>query len=98
MLAVGCSKLLPPLLSKFLLFGTFHFLSEIFMRTPFNALMYEKAANYGSYVDEYTVLREISLNLGRVLMGLFLIALIYLVGLKIAFPLAAVFSLLVNLL
>lgn len=77
--------------------GTLHSFSEIFLRTPFDALTYEKAADHGSYVDEYTVLREISLNLGRVLMGIFLIILVSLVGLKIAFPLAAIVSLLINL-
>lgn len=77
--------------------GTIHSFSAILLRTPFDALTYEKAADHGSYVDEYTVLREISINLGRVLMGVFLIILISLVGLKIAFPLAAVVSLLINL-
>ena len=76
--------------------GTFHSFMAIILRTPFDALRYEQFANTGSYVDEYTVLREISINIGCVLMGLLLIVLISFVGLKIAFLIAAGFSLLVN--
>jgi YQGE family putative transporter len=78
--------------------GTLHAFAAILLRTPFDALMYERTADHGSYVDEYTVLRDMSINFGRVLMGILLIILISVVGLKIAFPLAAVVSLLVNLL
>jgi len=76
--------------------GTFHSLAYIAFRTPFDAFSYEKFADSGSYVDEYTVLREISSNLGRATMGLFLLALVALVGIKVAFPVAAVFSLFIN--
>jgi len=78
--------------------GAFHSLMAILLRTPFDALHYEQIGNTGSYVDEYTVLREMSINMGWVLMGLLLIVLIGLVGLQIAFLIAAAFSLLVNLL
>lgn len=78
--------------------GAFHSLMAIILRTPFDALRYEQIGNTGSYVDEYTVLREMSINMGWVLMGLLLMVLIGLVGLQIAFLIAAGFSLLVNLL
>jgi len=78
--------------------GTIHTFSEVFLRTPLAALMYEKAADHGAYVDEYTVLREISICLGRSMMCLLLIALIGLINLKIVFPIAAVISLLINFL
>ena len=58
--------------------------------------MYEQAADRGHYVDEYTVLREISLNIGRVLMLVSLFILFYFVGLTFAFILAAIASLLIN--
>lgn len=48
--------------------STFHSFANIIMRTPFDALMYERAADSGHYVDEYTVVREIALNVGRLLM------------------------------
>ncbi|KKR86444.1 MAG: hypothetical protein UU48_C0004G0047 [Candidatus Uhrbacteria bacterium GW2011_GWF2_41_16] len=54
--------------------GTFHSLASILMRTPFEALMYTKAADAGHYVDEYTVLREMALCTGRVIiLGVFLL-------------------------
>jgi len=57
------------------LFGTLHSFALILMRTPFEALMYAKAADAGHYVDEYTVLREMALSFGRVLMLAALLAL-----------------------
>lgn len=78
--------------------GAFHSLMAIILRTPFDALRYEQIGNTGSYVDEYTVLREMSMSMGWVLMGVLLMILIGLVGLQIAFLIAAGFSLLVNLL
>ncbi len=58
-----------------ILFGTLHSFALILMRTPFEALMYEKAADAGHYVDEYTVLREMALSFGRVAMLAALLAL-----------------------
>ena len=68
------------------------------MRTPFDALAYEKAADSGHYVDEYTVLREMSLNMGRVACIVILFILINVIGLQWTFVLAGVASLFVNLL
>lgn len=48
--------------------GTYHSFANIVMRTPFDALMYEQAADSGHYVDEYTVIREVALNVGRLAM------------------------------
>jgi len=76
--------------------GTFHSLGSIVLRTPFNAFSYEQFTDRGTYLDEYTVLREMSINIGRAVMGLALIGLVYLVGIKIAFPIAAMASLLIN--
>lgn len=79
--------------------STYHNFANIVMRTPFDALMYEKAADSGHYIDEYTVLRELSLGLGRVFM-ICIIALIFiftgsLIG---AFFAAAIASLLISVL
>lgn len=78
--------------------GTFHQFMAIVLRTPFDALRYEQFADTGSYVDEYTVLREMSICFGRVLMGVLLIVLISLIGFQAAFILAALVSLFVNML
>lgn len=78
--------------------SAYHNLTAIFRRIPFDTLMYEKAADWGHYVDEYTVLRELALNIGRVLMMLVIIVLIYYFGILTAFILAAVVSLFINIL
>ncbi len=69
--------------------GIFHSLSYILMNTPFEAIMYTRAADAGHYVDEYTVLREMALGFGRAATLLFLIGLVSLVGFPSAFLVAA---------
>lgn len=49
------------------LVGIYHDLMGIFFRTPFDVLTYEIAADAGHYVDEFTVLREMTLHFGRVI-------------------------------
>jgi MFS family permease len=82
--------------SQIFIVSTYHNLTAIFRRIPFDVLMYEKAADQGHYVDEYTVLREISLCLGRVLMLSIVSILIFYFGIYIAFILAAIISLFIN--
>ena len=54
--------------------ATFHSFGTIFLRTPMDTLMYEQAADAGHYIDEYTVLREMALTIGRVgMLGLLLV-------------------------
>lgn len=76
----------------------FHNFALILLRTPFDALMYEKAADSGHYVDEYSTLREMYLQLGRVVIILTILVLIKFLPLNLVFILAAISSLLVNLL
>lgn len=53
---------------------SYHKLMKIFTRTPFDALIFEKAADEGHFVDEFTVLREIALNTGKTIaLGLILL-------------------------
>ncbi len=80
--------------------ATYHNLSSIFFRTPFDVLTYEIAADEGHYVDEFTVLHEIAIGVGRVLMLVFILILVLFLGLSIewTFILAALSSLLVNFL
>lgn len=78
--------------------SSYHSFAAIVRRTPFTTLMYEQAADRGHYVDEYTVLREVSINIGRIAMLALLFVLFYFVGLTAAFILAAIASLLINIL
>ncbi|HPL93165.1 MAG TPA: hypothetical protein PLB38_02695 [bacterium] len=72
------------------LVGVYHNIALVLLRTPFDAFMYETHADQGHYVDEYTVLHEIALAIGRVLMIAFLYFLLQIASLNLAFLAAAV--------
>lgn len=78
--------------------GAYHAFTSVIMRTPFATLMYEQAADRGHYVDEYTVLREMAICFGRVLMLILIFALLCFAGLNFTFILAAIATLLFSLL
>ncbi|MEA2112896.1 MAG: MFS transporter [Patescibacteria group bacterium] len=73
-------------------------LMKIFMRIPFDAMTYEKAADEGHYVDEFTVIREMAVNLGRVLMLLLVILSSLFANIQITFILGAIAAMLFNFL
>ncbi len=78
--------------------GVYHDFTSVIMRTPFDVLMYEIAADEGHYVDEFTILREMALNVGRILMIVLAFVLV-IQGVSIVwlFGLGAIVSLLINL-
>ncbi len=78
--------------------GAYHNLTKIFKDTPFDTLNYELMADRGHYVDEYTVLKEMAVNLGKVLILLFAILVALNFGINWTFVLAALASLFINLL
>ncbi len=78
--------------------GAYHKFAQIFKNTPFDALNYEILADQGHYVDEYTVIKEIAVQLGKVLILLFAILVALNFGINWTFALAALASLFVNLL
>lgn len=80
------------------LFSTYHNLSRVFSRTSFDALNYDIAADQGHYVDEYTVVREIAILIGKVIMGIFIVILLPYLSLRYIFLLAALASLAMSLL
>ncbi|MCF7820072.1 MAG: hypothetical protein K9M44_01190 [Candidatus Pacebacteria bacterium] len=78
--------------------STYHNLVRVFARTSFDTLNYEMAADQGHYVDEYTVLREMAVSLGRMLMSLLVAFLILNFNLEWSFILAALAALTMNFL
>ncbi len=76
--------------------GTYHNFTKIFKDTPFDTLNYEVLADQGHYVDEFTVLKEMAVQLGKVLMLIFVLLTISVLSLKWTFALAALASLLIN--
>ncbi len=78
--------------------ATYHNLAKIFARTPFDTLTYERAADQGHYVDEYTVIHEMAIQYGKVLMLIFALILSYFFSIQWVFILAALASLAMNFL
>jgi YQGE family putative transporter len=76
--------------------GAFHNLMRIFTRTPFQTLSYEIAADQGHYVDEFTVIRELSINTGRVLVLVIAAILSIYLPIQYLFIIAAVASVLLG--
>jgi len=78
--------------------GAYHSLTKIFKDTPFDALNYEIIADHGHYIDEYTVVKEIAVQVGKILILSFAIIVALNFGLNWTFALAALASLFINVL
>ncbi|MDD5071421.1 MAG: MFS transporter, partial [Patescibacteria group bacterium] len=78
--------------------STYHNLAKIFARTPFDVLNYEKAADQGHYVDEYTVIHEMAVQFGKSFMFVFILLLLPFFNVQWTFILAAIASLSMNFL
>lgn len=76
--------------------ATYHNLSKIFMRTPFDVLTYEMAADEGHYVDEFTVIHEIAVGVGKVGMLFLALFVSMFASLQWTFVLGALAALLYN--
>ncbi len=77
--------------------STFHSFGSIMMKTPLDVMTYEKAADAGHYIDEFTTLREISLCIGRVIILALLIPIMLHFSISSAFIVAAVVSVAITL-
>ncbi len=76
--------------------ATYHNLSRIFFRTPLDVLTYEMAADEGHYVDEFTVIHEMAISMGKILMLILVLITTFFVSIQWTFVLAAIFALMVN--
>lgn len=84
--------------SQIFILGAYHSVTQIFKDTPFDSLNYEIIADKGHYVDEFTVLREMSVHLGKIIMLALAVYLSLNFGINLTFILAAFMSLFVNIL
>ena len=84
--------------SQIFILGAYHSVTQIFKDTPFDSLNYEIVADKGHYVDEFTVLREMSVHLGKIIMLALAVYLSLNFGINLTFILAAFMSLFVNIL
>ncbi len=73
--------------------GSYHSFTTSATRISFDSLMYEKAADNGHYMDEYTVFRDMSLCMGRVVSLIIGLALLSVVSMQWLFGIAAFASL-----
>ncbi|MDP2631536.1 MAG: MFS transporter [Candidatus Uhrbacteria bacterium] len=73
--------------------STFHSFGLIMTRTPMDTILYEKAADSGHYIDEFTVIKETALTIGRMLMVVLLIGITSWFSITAAFIVAAIVSL-----
>jgi MFS family permease len=76
--------------------SAFHNLTKIFARTPFDAMSYDRAADQGHYVDEYTVIHEMAVQLGKVISLAFVLLLIPFFEIQWIFVIAALASITMN--
>ena len=84
--------------SQIFILGAYHSITQIFKNTPFDSLNYEIIADKGHYVDEFTVLREIAVHIGKIIMLALAVYLSLNFGINLTFILAALASLFVNVL
>jgi len=78
--------------------GVYHSVTGLFLSTSFDSLNYDLAADNGHYVDEYTVLREIAINLGIAISCFVVIFVSIYFSVQAVFILAALAAVLQNLL
>ena len=78
-------------LSTFQIFfaGLYHNITKVFTKTSFDTIVYDMSADQGHYVDEFTVLREIALHLGKALSLIIITILTLFISIKWTFVIGA---------
>ncbi len=77
--------------------GSYHHLVSTAVKTPFDALYYDHAADQGHYVDEYSVVREMTIHSGRIIFLFISLFIIEFMGIRAVFLFAALGALIINL-
>lgn len=77
--------------------GLYHNIVKIFTKTPFSAILYDMSADQGKYVDEFTVVREMSNHGGRAIALFFIAILTIYIPIGWTFIFAALASLALNM-
>lgn len=78
---------------QILIADSYHNFGRTVHAVSFDAITYEQAADNGRYVDEYTVLQEMALAVGRIVMLLLMAILISLFDIRVAFIVSALAAL-----
>jgi MFS family permease len=83
-------------ISQIFFVGLYHNVAKIFTKTPFDTLVYDMTAEQGRYIDEFTVLREMAIHLGRVVGLVIIIGMTFYISIQWTFMVGAVAALLFN--
>ncbi len=78
--------------------SVYHTLAIIVLRTSLDTLVYEKAADRGHYIDEYTLIKEMSIHSGKVISLLVIALLLLFFPIQASFVVAAILALFISLL
>ncbi len=78
--------------------GVYHNVVRIFARTSFDTMFFDMVANKKHYVDEFTVLHEMAVHLGKVLATVAIIITASFLSLQWTFVLGAIASMVMNML
>lgn len=76
--------------------GLYHNITKIFIKTPYSAILYDMSGEQGRYVDEFTVIREMSSHIGRAIALIIMVGLTFFVSIEWTFIIGVVASLAVN--
>lgn len=91
-------KIFVTTLSQIFIINIYHSLSYIIKQIPYESIVLENNSKKGRLIDEYTLLRELALNFGRISMLLLIWIIFQYFDINISFVLAAFAGLLVTLL
>ena len=78
------------------LVGLYHNVARIFTKTPYNTILYDMSGEQGQYIDEFSVMREMSNQIGRAMALLIMLGMTFYFSLEWTFIIAALASLLFN--
>ncbi len=76
--------------------GLYHKFTKIFTETSFDTIFYEMAADQGHYVDEFTVLGEIAIQMGRIIALIAISIIVIYVSIEWTFTIGVFATLLLN--
>ena len=77
--------------------GLYHSITKIFVSTPIDTTLYDMSADQGHYVDEFTVLKEMVVHVGRLLGLIIVVVLSLMVSIEWTFVIAAIASVALNM-
>ena len=78
--------------------STYHILALVVLRTSLDTFVYEKAADRGHYIDEYTVIKEMAIHFGKVVSLILISFLLLFFPIQVSFIVASIAVLFIGLL